>query len=260
MPCDFPKPLLHPQALPSVPARPRAPAPNGHLCLVPSRCPCSPDCTWEQRKGNKTVIQSLTWALCRGGVGLPSCSCPTPWVLLAVANMGAPTSLSPTPGLGRPRGVRGWRVPPHKVLPGPGSDSFGRSGLCGGGLTWFSPQQWQFRPGKGFCSLPRTARGGRHSWSLSLHLIASGHKLAAKLPAPSFGFLEIQWPAWQAESQPAGPVGSAEQGPLHALVQRGLCSCAGGCFSIFAFSAGAIEAAQPSPAEQRDAACGQSGV
>lgn len=64
---------------------------------------------------------------------------------------------------------------------------------------------------------PCPAQGGRHSSSLAAaqRLITSGHKLAAKLPAPSLGFLEIQRSGWQAETQSTGLVKSTQQGPLH---------------------------------------------
>lgn len=104
------------------------------------------------------------------------------------------------------------------MLSAQGSDSF----CCWGLWVWMSHSlsswQQQLLLLKGFCSCPARHRVvAKHSWSWSaaLHLITSGHKPALKVPASSLGFLEIQWLAWQADTQPTGLVKSAQQWPLH---------------------------------------------
>lgn len=100
------------------------------------------------------------------------------------------------------------------MLSAQGSDSF----CCWGLWVWMSHSlsswQQQLLLLKGFCSCPARHRVvAKHSWSWSaaLHLITSGHKPALKVPASSLGFLEIQWLAWQADTQPTGLVKSAQQ-------------------------------------------------
>lgn len=83
-----------------------------------------------------------------------------------------------------------------------------------GCLTHVSSWQQQLLLLKGFCSCPAWHRVvAKHSWSWSaaLCLITSGHKPALKIPASSLGSLEIQQLAWQADTQPTGPVKSAQQ-------------------------------------------------
>lgn len=157
-------------------------------------------------------------------MGLASRSRLTPWVLLAgalrsVAKMRAPhLAQLPTPVPRRPHRGAGPARPQCWMLPARGSDSFCRSGLW----VWMSHLFLTLAaaalalPDRGLFA-PCPAQGGQHSSSLAAaqHLITSGHKLAAKLPAPSLGFLEIQWSGWQAETQSTGLVKSTQQGPLH---------------------------------------------